>query len=438
MGTVHATLKINPELCTGCRLCELACSMKKRGEYDTTQARVHVIRLIDEAFFGGITCRQCGEPACIPVCPTAAISKDEEDGVVHVDEEKCIGCMLCTLACPYGGVYYSEKMAQVIKCDFCDGDPECVKWCPTEAIELLDTPPLYEIVSAREDMLSPGLSACLGCSGELGLRFTMKLLGPNSILAIPPCCMGGAGTVGFGATTGAKVPVFFPLLDNIASMLSGIKRHYQKIGRDVNVVAFAGDGGTADVGFQCLSGAAERGENIIYICYDNEGYMNTGVQRSGTTPFGAWTSTTPVGTVGRGKLQKNKNMPMILAMHEIPYVATASIAYLADFANKLRRAMEVKDGLAYIHLFSPCPIGWRFPTEEGFEVSRMAVKTNFFPLWEAVNGKFRITVKVDFPQPVQEFTKLVGKYSHLNREELKKVQEIVDERYRRIEAMVQL
>jgi len=145
-----------------------------------------------------------------------------------------------------------------------------------------------------------------------------------------------------------------------------------------------------------------------------------------------------VGTVGRGKLQKNKNMPMILAMHEIPYVATASIAYLADFANKLRRAMEVKDGLAYIHLFSPCPIGWRFPTEEGLEVSRMAVKTNFFPLWEAVNGKFRITVKVDFPQPVQEFTKLVGKYSHLNREELKKVQEIVDERYRRIEAMVQL
>jgi phenylglyoxylate dehydrogenase beta subunit len=435
MDTALYSLRINQALCTGCRLCELACSVRTEQEYDVTQSRVQSLCVPEDAYCGVYTCRQCGEPACIPVCPTQAISKSEEDGVVRVDAEKCVGCMLCTMACPYSGIRYSEQAGKALKCDLCDGDPECAKWCPTGAIELSESPMLYAALRDKEDMFSPGLSACLGCSAEMAMRTVMRVLGPNSILAIPPGCMGGVGAVGYGTTTGAKVPIFFPLLDNIASMLAGIKTHYQRAGRDVQVVAFAGDGGTADVGFQCLSGAAERGDNILYICYDNEGYMNTGVQRSGTTPFGAWTSTTPVGSTGRGKSQKSKDMPMILAMHDVPYVATANLAYMADAVAKIQRAAEVRDGLAYIHLFCPCPIGWRFPTERGVEVSRMAVKTGFFPLWEAVAGKFRMTVDVGFRRPIQEYTGLVGKYSHLNQEELRKMQAIVDDRFRRIEAL---
>ena len=138
-------------------------------------------------------------------------------------------------------------------------------------------------LATYEDQISPGISACVGCNIELTLRTCMKVLGPNTIFAIPPGCMGGVGVVGWDKQSGAKTPVFFPLLDNVASMLAGIKLHYEHIGRHVNVVAFAGDGASVDAGMQCLSGAAERGDKLIYICYDNEGYMNTGYQRSGST-----------------------------------------------------------------------------------------------------------------------------------------------------------
>jgi pyruvate/2-oxoacid:ferredoxin oxidoreductase beta subunit len=218
-------------------------------------------------------------------------------------------------------------------------------------------------------------------------------------------------------------------------MLAGIKRSYRRKGEDVYVLAYAGDGGTADVGFQCLSGAAERDEAIIYICYDNEGYMNTGIQRSGTTPYKAWTTTTPVGEVKRGKPQVNKNMPLIMAMHEIPFAATASIAYLHDYVSKLKEAAKVEDGLAYIHLFTPCPTGWRFSPDRTVEVARLAVETNFFPLWEARYGKLRFTKKIWFRKPVREYLKIMGKYSHLTDGEIEEIQRLVDERYRMLKSL---
>ncbi len=301
-----------------------------------------------------------------------------------------------------------------------------IKWLLTDKYA---NKALEEEIRDIEDLLSPGVSTCLGCGAEVGLRIALKIFGKNTILAIPPGCMGGVGVVGYGLTTGAKVPVFFPLLDNIASMLAGIKRQFNRKGEKVYVLAYAGDGGTADVGFQCLSGAAERDENIIYICYDNEGYMNTGIQRSGTTPYKAWTTTTPVGESRRGKPQVSKNMPLIMAMHEVPYVATASIAYLEDYATKLKKAAKVEDGLSYIHLFTPCPTGWRFSTDKTIEISRLAVETNFFPLWEAKYGKIRFTKKIWFKKPVKEYLKVVGKYSHLTEEEIEEIQKLVDERY---------
>lgn len=307
-----------------------------------------------------------------------------------------------------------------------------LKWLLTErrAIKTAENE-----IHGKEDLLSPGISACLGCGAELGLRIALKVLGKNTILAIPPGCMGGVGVVGYGPTTGAKIPVFFPLLDNIASMLTGIKRQYSRKGRKVHVLAYAGDGGTADVGFQSLSGAAERGENIIYICYDNEGYMNTGIQRSGTTPYKAWTTTTPVSNSYRGKPQVDKNMALIMAMHELPYVATASIAYPEDYINKLKRAAKVQNGLTYIHLFTPCPVGWKFSPDKTIEVARLAVETNFFPLWEAEYGKIRFTKKIWFKKPVKEYLKAVGKYSHLTENEIEEIQRVVDARYKLLRSL---
>ncbi|MCM3078587.1 thiamine pyrophosphate-dependent enzyme [Brevibacillus invocatus] len=296
----------------------------------------------------------------------------------------------------------------------------------------------YYDVTRHEDLLSPGNSACLGCHAELALRTTLRILGPNTILAIPPGCMGGIGVVGFQGGSGTKIPVFFPLLDNTAAMLAGIKRQYQREGRDVNVVAFAGDGGTADAGFQSLSGAAERGENIIYICYDNEAYMNTGVQRSGTTPKWSWTQTTPVGEKSQGKSQKGKDMPMIMAAHNIPYVATANPSFLPDYIDKLKKAMQVKNGMSYIHLYSGCPTGWKFPTEKTIEVGKLAVETNLYPLWECVEGKFRMTYEVKKRTPIEEYTRSMQKYAHLTDEEIRSLQYSVDQNYKRLKDLCRI
>src|SRR3989304_6820173 len=240
--------------------------------------------------------------------------------------------------------------------------------------------------------------------------------------------MSGVAAGAGGANTSSKIPVFRSLLANTGAMLTGIKRHYLRKGRkEAKVVAFAGDGATADCGFQALSGAAERGEPIVYICYDNEGYMNTGYQRSATTPPGAWTPTTP-----KGKLEASKDIPMIMAMHRIPYVATANPAFLEDFLSKLTRACQVEDGLAYIHLFTPCPMGWKYPSALSLEVCRLAVETNYFPLWEAERGRFRVTWKPNRYKSIDEYLKDVGKFSSLSQEGRERLQRAADERYRRL------
>jgi pyruvate ferredoxin oxidoreductase beta subunit/phenylglyoxylate dehydrogenase beta subunit len=265
---------------------------------------------------------------------------------------------------------------------------------------------IIDKLATYEDQISPGISACVGCNVELTLRTCLKVLGRDTIFAIPPGCMGGVGVVGWDKQSGSKVPVFFPLLDNVASMLAGIKLHYDRVGRDVNVVAFAGDGATVDAGFQCLSGAAERGARIIYICYDNEGYMNTGYQRSGSTTKGAWTSTTPVGKYGGGKKENKKDFPMIMAMHDLPYMATMNPAYIPDMVRKLEKAKEaVKHGLVYLHVYNPCVTGWGFKSDESIELARLAVETNFAPLFEVENKKFKLNVEIKNPKRVADYVK---------------------------------
>ena len=437
MGKGYNTIAFYPDKCNGCGDCEKTCAYIHTNTVDISHSRIRIVPDSIEGSYGIAQCRQCGEPRCVQDCPAGALAKDEDSGVVRWDASKCVNCQLCTLACSYAGITYNHKSDNVMKCDQCDGDPGCVKACKPGALEYVRAAELYNQWGELEDLFVPGISACLGCNSELLARHTLRRVGPNTVLATPPGCIAGVGAVGVNGITGTKTPVFHPLLTNTASMLAGARRYYNRIGRDVTMLALAGDGGTADVGFQSLSGAAERGEQMIYICVDNEGYMNTGVQRSGTTPFGAWTSTTPVGDALRGKTRDAKYMPVIMLMHNCEYVATATTAYMEDYYDKLDKAIQAaKRGMAYLHVFSPCPTGWRFSPEMLIEIGREAVATNLVPLWEysAAEGGLRFTYPVDNPAPVENLLSKIGKYRHLDENQIKHIQRSAQQKIKMLQS----
>lgn len=418
MGNACNTIAFDAAKCDGCGACMTACAEKKGG------ARLQVLPAADGAAHALSLCRQCGDPHCVSVCPAGALAKDAATGVVAWDADKCVDCLLCTVGCAYAGIALDAPSRRVVKCDTCDGAPACAAACPTGALRYLTTARIYNEVHDWEDLFAPGLSGCQGCNTELLMRHTMRRVGPDSVLATPPGCVPGMGSVGYNGLVGAKMPVFHPLLTNTAAMLAGVKRQYKRVGRDVTAIAIAGDGGAADVGFQSLSGAAERGEQILFMVIDNEGYMNTGMQRSGCTPFGAWTSTTPVGPESTGKSQDAKNLPLIMVQHRCAYVATASTAFMEDFYAKLDRAIQAsKTGFAYLHVYSPCTTGWRFPSDQNMEVARKAVQTNFVLLWEYDNRQgLRFTHSPDDPLPVTEYLKAMGRFRHLSPEQIDHIQ----------------
>jgi phenylglyoxylate dehydrogenase beta subunit len=384
-----------------------------------------------------IACYQCAQPVCMEACPVGAIVKSEEDGVVQVSRNECIGCESCVAACPYGNMFFDLQSSVAFKCEMCNGDPECVKACPYGVLTLVSNTETIRGYLTTEDLFTPGTGLCSGCTIENMSRFTGKVLGEKVVFfGTPGCC--SRITQGIGTQASARVPCYFCLMTNAASTAAGTKRYYQKTGQDIMTVVMVGDGATADVGFAGLSGAAERGENIIYICFDNEAYMATGIQSSGTTPFSAWTFTSPVGQYRAGKEKPAKYMPLIMADHRIPYTATATISNLEDYARKLTKAKQVKDGLVYIHVFTPCYTGWRAAENSSVEISRMAVETNYFPLWECERGEFRLNYIPDNRLPIQEFTKLMGRFGHLKKEDFEKFQKIVDDRFSLIESLTKL
>jgi pyruvate/2-oxoacid:ferredoxin oxidoreductase beta subunit len=286
-----------------------------------------------------------------------------------------------------------------------------------------------------EDQFVGGVAFCAGCALELNVRFVSKIMGRNTVIVGTPSCSAPVLN-GQNAAAWHKMGHYACTMTGVASSATGLTRYYQRAGIDTNVVCFTGDGCAQDIGFQTLSGAAERNEKMIYICYDNEGYMNTGIQRSSATPYGAATSTTPAGAVSQGKTTAKKDLPAIMSMHDIPYVATASMSHLEDYARKLTKAKEkAKEGFVYLHVFCPCLVGWKIPMDASIQVSRAAVRTNYFTLWECENGEYRITQKVNNPKPIQEFTKLMGKFKHLNDDNLQTLQGMVDKRNRTIQAL---
>jgi phenylglyoxylate dehydrogenase beta subunit len=422
--TGYNTIAFRAEHCNGCGDCMTACGRAKTGSVATDRARLQVLAAPGSDRFELALCRQCGDPECVHSCPAAALAKNDETGVIDWDDSKCVNCLLCTVGCTYAGISLDVEAGHVVKCDLCAGDPACVKACDTGALKYLTTSRIYNEVGALEDLFVPGLAGCQGCNTELLMRHTLRRVGPDTILAAPPGCVPGMGAVGYNGLTGSKVPVFHPLLTNTAAMLTGIKRVYKRKGREVTALALAGDGGASDVGFQSLSGAAERGEEILFVVIDNEGYMNTGMQRSSCTPFGAWTSTTPVGRESVGKSQDAKNMPLLMVMHRCAYVATASTAFMEDFYAKLDRALAAsKHGFAYLHVYSPCTTGWRFPSQKNMEVARKAVETNFVMLWEYTPATgLELTHPVDNPAPIADYLHSIGKFKHLSPEQIEHIE----------------
>jgi pyruvate ferredoxin oxidoreductase alpha subunit len=294
-----------------------------------------------------------------------------------------------------------------------------------EALKKYFPPP--KPIFVKNQLLQPGTNSCTGCGIPLVVRHMLEALGENTIIVRVPSCFGASVSIApFVTMVGA--PMVRTCFAAAAATGTGIVRGLRARGRPhVNVVAFGGDGGTVDIGLQSLSGAAERGEPLIYICYDNEAYMNTGIQRSGSTPLGAWTTTTPT-----SKKKQRKDIISIMAAHGIPYAATASIAYLSDYKRKAKVASKVtreKKGLAYIHVLQPCPVGWRFRESKTIEVARLAVQTGAWPLFEILEGKMRINVVPKKLKPISEYLKLQGRFSHLTPDEMTKIQKVVRGRW---------
>jgi len=284
-------------------------------------------------------------------------------------------------------------------------------------------------IEERELMYS-GHVACPGCGAPMAMRYALKALGENTVVVIPASCWSIiAGPFPYSAV---QVPLLHTLFETGGSMAAGVKAGLEARGlKDTTVMTWAGDGGTFDIGLQSLSAAVERNEDFIYVCYDNEAYMNTGIQRSSATPWGAWTTTTPV---RHPKEQPKKDMMAIMAAHRIPYTATATVAYAEDFVRKVRKAKNIR-GSKFLHVLSPCPPGWKSEPAYSVRISRLAVQTRVFPLYEIENGeKYTINVWPKERVPVEEYLGLQGRFAHLKPEDIQTIQENVDREWEKLVA----
>ena len=283
----------------------------------------------------------------------------------------------------------------------------------------------------KKENFAPGHRACMGCGEALAVRLTLKALGRNVIITNATGCMEVVSS--FLPQTSWRVPWIHTLFENAAAVVSGIEAGRKVLMRKgkipaerVYYVAMAGDGGTSDIGIQALSGALERGHDFLYVCYDNEAYMNTGVQRSSATPYGASTTTAPA-----GKVTWKKNMPEIVAAHSIPYVATACPSYPFDLMEKVKKAADLR-GPAYIHILSPCPTGWRFRADFTVKIGRLAVETGVFPLYEIENGKYKLSFDLPQLKPLDDYLRLQGRFRHLPEGEIEKIREKVNKDYNKL------
>ncbi|MGD0256295.1 MAG: thiamine pyrophosphate-dependent enzyme [Thermoplasmata archaeon] len=270
---------------------------------------------------------------------------------------------------------------------------------------------MAKLTIPREELMHSGHAACPGCAPALAMRLLLKGLGPKTIVSIPACCWTVIATP--YPTTALGVPTLDNPIEATGASISGLRAAADALGyHDLNIVGFAGDGGTADIGLQALSGMLERRTNAIYVMYDNEAYMNTGVQRSGSSPLGAWTTTTPVSGESHGKAEAKKDVMGIVLAHRPAYAATVNPSFPEDFVRKVEKARDMK-GPRFLHVFAPCPPGWKYSSEQTIAIGRLATDTGVFPLYEVVDGKCRITRPTNQLKPVGEYLKTQGRFAHL-------------------------
>lgn len=285
----------------------------------------------------------------------------------------------------------------------------------------------------RKEYFTSGHRACQGCGEALAVRWVTKAIGEDAIIAHATGCMEIVSS-GMPQTSWMH-PWIHVAFENTSAVASGIEAALKILARKGKikgkvpaVVAMGGDGGTTDIGLQSLSGALERGHNFTYVCWDNEAYMNTGIQRSSSTPYGAMTTTSPPGKLSIGQPTQKKNMTAIAVAHGIPYVATACPSYLFDLYFKIRKAIETP-GPAYVHVLSVCPTGWRSATDLSVRLGRLAVETGVFPLFEVENGRYHLTVEVPKIRPVTDYMKPQGRFRHLRGKELAFIQKHTQAQY---------
>ncbi|MBU1073729.1 pyruvate ferredoxin oxidoreductase [bacterium] len=303
-----------------------------------------------------------------------------------------------------------------------------------------------QTLSKRDDLLTGGHRACAGCTGSNILRQVMLTAGPDTVVGGATGCMEVVTTI--FPYTAWKTPFIHSAFENAAATISGAETAFRALKKrgelpvqreKINFIAFGGDGGTYDIGLQSLSGAMERGHNMLYVCYDNEAYMNTGIQRSGATPFGAHTSTAPAGKVKQGKEQHRKDLTKIMVAHNIPYVAQTTPFHWKDLQMKVEKALAV-DGPAFLNVLMPCTVGWGFDPAMGMELCKMAVESNFWPLFEVENGAYQMTKKPKEDRtPIVEWLKQQVRFKHLfkpgNEGLLEELQRWVDDEFAKLQRL---
>ncbi|MFP3975861.1 MAG: pyruvate synthase subunit PorB [Chloroflexota bacterium] len=296
-------------------------------------------------------------------------------------------------------------------------------------------------LAPKYEGIVPGHRFCIGCGEALAVRLATKALGRDTVITCATGCI-EICTSGFPQTSW-NVPWIHTLFENVGAVSSGVESGLKAQMRKGKIpekriysVGMAGDGGTSDIGFQALSGALERGHDFLYLCFDNEAYMNTGIQRSSATPYGASTTTSPAGKVSIGQKTWKKNMPEIVAAHNIPYVATACPSYPFDLMDKVKKGAEI-EGPAYVHIFSPCPTGWRYPVDLSVRIGRFAVETGVFPLYEVEDGSYKLNFDPQPLRPIRDYLKAQGRFRHLSEDEIQKIQQHVEKEYKKLKARCQ-
>ncbi len=291
-------------------------------------------------------------------------------------------------------------------------------------------------IITEEEPFVPGHRACSGCGEVLAVRLAAKAAGKNIIVVNATGCMEVVASP--FPYTSWRVPWVHTLFENTAAVASGAEAGLKSLiakgklaDQGTKIMALAGDGGTSDIGLQALSGALDRGHDFLYVCLDNEAYMNTGIQRSSATPYGAATTTSPVGKVISGQVTWKKNMPAIAVAHDIPYVATASPSYHKDLMRKITKGLATP-GPAYLHILSVCPVGWRCATDITIKLGRLAVKTGVFPLYEVENGRYKLNISPPRLTPIKEYLQLQGRFRHLSDDTINKIQDRVHREYAKL------